>query len=140
MAVMSSCLHPCVMDAVVATESSKIPRNVRDVLGPSVFSFFVGILIVAHACVMASMIYWQKERYGWEEIIHVKYRIRRAVLQEVIGATMYVHGRTDLEGWLVDCWDWWATGCVKHSSHRSLSMQSQWIVLSAVMLAQKHWS
>ena len=58
MAVRSSCLRSVVMDARIATESSWIPRKVRVVEGPSVFSGLIGTLIAEQAWIMACMLHW----------------------------------------------------------------------------------
>ena len=60
MARRSSSLRSGVMEAFIVAESSRIPRNVSDVVGPSVFSGLMGMLMAAHAWAMASMLCWHE--------------------------------------------------------------------------------
>ena len=49
MAWRTSCLRSAVMEAVIASESSWMPRKVRVVDGPSVFSCLMGTLMAEQA-------------------------------------------------------------------------------------------
>ena len=64
MAWRTSCLHSAVMEAVIASESSWMPRKVRVVDGPSVFSCLMGTLMAEQAWSMASMLRWQVSEFG----------------------------------------------------------------------------
>ena len=64
MAEVSSTFHSRVMDAFIATESWLIPRNVREVAGPSVFSSLIGTLRVTRTWAMASMLFWHTSQPG----------------------------------------------------------------------------
>ena len=64
MAEIISCLRSCVMEAVIETESSNIPKNVREVVGPSVFSVLMGTLMVEHTWLMAAMLSLQMFELG----------------------------------------------------------------------------
>ena len=58
MAARNSSLCSVVMDARIATKLSWIPRKVRVVEGPSVFSGLIGTLIAEQAWIMGSMLDW----------------------------------------------------------------------------------
>ena len=58
MARRSSCLRSKEMEAVMVSELRRMPKKVRDVAGPSVFSSLMGMLVTKQTRFMASMFCW----------------------------------------------------------------------------------
>ena len=67
MAEASSTFRSRVMDAFIIDESRVIPRNVREVGGPSVFSSLIWILRVVHTWAMTSMLFWHTSEQGGQQ-------------------------------------------------------------------------